>query len=57
MPDITMCDGDDCPMKHKCWRYEAPPTPESQSYVEPPFKVDDDGIATCELYWPMKDRR
>lgn len=56
MPDITMCDGDDCPMKHTCWRYEAPPTPGRQSYfAAPPYKTDDDGNVTCEYFSPMED--
>ena len=38
MPDITMCKGEDCPVKEYCYRYTAVPTPQWQSYfVEPPF--------------------
>jgi len=40
MPDITMCQGLDCPLKKKCHRFTATPTPERQSYfIKPPYKA------------------
>jgi hypothetical protein len=32
MPDITMCKGNDCPLKAECYRHVATPTPHWQSY-------------------------
>lgn len=47
MPDITMCEGTDCPHKEKCYRYTAKPSEFRQSYfAEPPIK---DG--KCDHYW------
>jgi hypothetical protein len=47
MPDITMCDGTNCPHKEKCYRYTANPSEFRQSYfAEPPIK---DG--KCDHYW------
>lgn len=48
MADITMCQGKECPLKDKCYRYKAKPD-EYQSYFgEPPFK---DG--KCDHFWEM----
>ena len=47
MPDITMCEGTDCPHKEKCYRFTAEPSKFRQSYfAEPPIK---DG--KCDHYW------
>lgn len=47
MSDITMCEGTDCPMKEKCYRFTAPINEYRQSYfVNVPLK---DG--ECEHYW------
>ena len=32
MPDITMCEGKDCPLKETCYRYTAKPSEFRQSY-------------------------
>jgi len=32
MPDITMCNNEDCKQKEQCYRYKAKPTPYRQSY-------------------------
>jgi hypothetical protein len=32
MPDFTMCEGKDCPMKAKCRRATAKPNPDRQAY-------------------------
>ncbi len=51
MPDITMCKGKDCPLKDKCYRHRATPTPHWQSYfVDSPIK---DG--KCEHFWEEED--
>jgi len=47
MPDITMCSGEGCPFKEKCYRFTAKPSEYWQSYfVDPPIKDD-----KCDHYW------
>lgn len=47
MPDITMCEGGECPHKEQCYRFTAKPNQFMQSYfMEPPIK---DG--KCDHYW------
>ena len=47
MADITMCDGTNCPVKEKCYRFTAKVNPHWQSYfVETPIKNN-----KCEMYW------
>ena len=41
MPDISMCKNDACPMAGKCYRHEAKPDPNWQSYGD--FAPDADG--------------
>lgn len=51
MADITMCTGENCPIKKKCYRFTAPVSEFRQSYFfKPPFKIKD-GVVTCEMYW------
>jgi len=50
MPDITMCNGGSCTIKHDCYRYTAKPREYGQSYfMEPPFTKKMGG-STCEHY-------
>ena len=58
MPDITLCTNTDCPNKSTCYRFNAQPTPEMQSYqrFEPVPMMDKYGdiIGTdCEFYLTM----
>ncbi len=48
MPDIAMCKDHECPSRHVCWRYLAPPTPDWQPYAafERLRKTD-----RCDFYW------
>ena len=47
MPDITMCSGEGCPFKEKCYRFTAKPSEYWQSYfIDPPIKDD-----KCDHYW------
>ncbi len=50
MADITMCSGEGCPMKRKCYRFYATPNPWRQGYMEPPIKKD----GTCEEFYDRK---
>ena len=47
MPDITICKGDNCPIKETCYRFTATPSKWGQSYfVEAPIKED----KTCDYF-------
>jgi hypothetical protein len=55
MTDITKCpgrgeNGEECPLRDKCWRYLAPADPYAQSWTAP-SRVGDD----CDIYFPIKD--
>lgn len=51
MPDISMCNGNDCPLKEDCYRYKAKPSKFRQSYFfTPPYKGTD-----CEYFWPTNE--
>lgn len=46
MPDITMCNGTDCPFKERCYRFTAKPSDYQSYFFDPPIK---DG--KCNHYW------
>lgn len=49
MPDITMCEGGDCPYRLRCYRFTAKPSGLMQSwFMEPPYKSDE---KSCDYYW------
>jgi hypothetical protein len=48
MADITMCTGNMCPQKNKCYRYKAEPTPLRQSFFSYP-PMDEEG--DCRYFW------
>jgi len=53
MPDITMCNGGDCPLKETCYRYKAKPSEFWQSYfTEIPY---DEEKKECDHYWKTED--
>lgn len=53
MADITMCHGNDCPLKNKCYRYTAYASPYWQSiFTEIHYK---DG--KCKYFWDNKGKR
>ena len=52
MADITMCSGQDCPMKERCYRFTAPKNSWRQSYFfNPPIKED----KTCDHFWDNQE--
>lgn len=58
MPDISMCFGDNCPLKNECYRFKADPS-EYQSYFSyPPFSIDFNMDGTqeidCLYFWKIK---
>lgn len=54
MPDIALCNNNDCPRRTKCYRFMAVPNPYRQSYST--FPVDEDEIAsgTCSFFSPIR---
>lgn len=54
MPDISMCIGNDCTKKEKCYRFKAKPCEYAQSYFcDPPFEIKD-GVLECGYFWPIE---
>jgi len=55
MADITMCTGEDCPLKESCYRFTANASEHWQSYfTEPPIIKGEE--VTCEYYWEIKKK-
>ena len=49
MPDISMCSGQDCPLKEKCYRYTAPKSEFWQSWFgNVPYNHEKE---KCEYFW------
>ena len=52
MADITMCNGTDCPLKEKCYRYTAPRSELWQSmFMVVPYNKEEN---KCDHYWEVK---
>lgn len=51
MPDIAMCQGDECPVKEHCWRYMAPPDRYQSQFATPPYTEEG-----CEYFWDMNEK-
>lgn len=50
--DITKCEGTNCPLKEKCYRFTAPADDEWQSYfTESPYGKLNDKDKECEYFW------
>jgi len=50
MADIAKCNGHNCPLKEKCYRYTAPAAELWQTYGD--FKYDDG----CDYFWDNSER-
>lgn len=46
MLDITMCNGEHCPLKESCYRHKATPDHYQSYFVDIPLKED----GTCEHF-------
>jgi len=51
MSDITKCTGEGCPMRGTCRRFTDKESIRQSYFVEPPFKVKNSTIYSCEMYW------
>lgn len=52
MPDITMCEGTNCPIKETCYRFKAQPSTYQSYFTEPPINSNGE----CEYYLELYDR-
>lgn len=58
MPDISKCEGYDCPRKHECYRYTSPDSQWRQAYfTERPYKDGERCTEFLPIYKePVKER-
>lgn len=55
MPEITMCSGQECPIKKTCYRFTAKPSHHMQSYfVGTPYDHDKQD---CDYYWSVINKK
>ena len=50
MPDISKCNGTDCPKRDTCYRFRAKPSEHLQAYFT--YAPYDHGTKSCSHYWP-----
>ena len=53
MADISMCVGNSCPLKDKCYRYRAIPFTHQSWITESPYDKDKE---VCNYYWDVGTR-
>jgi len=54
MPDISMCSGQDCPLKETCYRFTAKPNELRQSYFSnPPYNLK---TKSCNHYYEKRNK-
>lgn len=54
MVDISKCEGTDCPLKEKCYRYLAKPDEHLQAYFTiPPYSSE---TKSCEYFWDVDSK-
>jgi hypothetical protein len=51
MADITMCKGEDCPMKNDCYRHRAIPSIRQSYFATPPV---DKETGKCKHFWKIE---
>ena len=52
MPDISMCENQDCPFNTSCYRFTAEANPYIQSYGDFKPTVDGDELY-CDYFWEI----
>ena len=55
MLDITMCNGEHCPLKESCYRHKATPDHYQSYFVDIPLKEDGTCEHFMEIWKPKKD--
>ena len=53
MADISMCKGDDCPQKERCYRFLAKQAKRMQSFFRRPPRKNGE----CEYFWPLDSKK
>ena len=53
MPDLTMCSGEGCKQKKKCYRFLAKPDKFQSFYAQPPFS---DKTGKCTEFLECKSK-
>jgi hypothetical protein len=53
MPDISMCPGDDCPLKEECYRFKATPSEYQSYFAEAPY---DSFNKDCDFFWKINKK-
>jgi hypothetical protein len=53
MPDISMCPGNDCPLKEECYRHKATPSEYQSYFVEAPY---DSFNKDCDFFWRIEKK-
>ena len=54
MVDISLCEGKDCPLKNKCYRFMSPRINHANSWL---FGIPYDPInRECDFFWPIDKR-
>lgn len=57
MPDMTMCNGENCPVKLNCYRFTAKPDYYQAYFSEPPWFLDvDKETKDCNYFWDNKGK-
>lgn len=51
-PDISMCNGGECPLKKSCYRFTTTPS-DYQAYCD--FSQDLKEEVECKYYWPNEE--
>lgn len=55
MPDISKCEGTNCPLKETCYRFTAKSSEYRQAYfMEVPYNHEE---SKCNHYWPNNEKR
>ena len=52
MPDISKCEGGDCPLKKNCYRYISADSMRQSYFVDPPYIGDE-----CDMFWGIENER
>ena len=52
MPDITKCEGGNCPLKNNCYRYISADSMRQAYFIGTPYK---DG--KCDMFWGIENER
>lgn len=54
MPDISMCQSEECPSRKECYRHEAEPDELTQCYAD--FESLREGADRCDRFVSIRER-